>query len=113
MTQRPPVSGEHSGAAEGEPVLPDEVWVQFEQDSERAIRATAPKEPSARARMVTERLRQQDAAGIRPAGWRADPGPQRPRRAPRKRRRLLGLLGVLVAVGVVLVLLNPQGVLQG
>jgi len=37
--------------------IPDEVWQKFVEDSERDIRGAAPKEPSARARMVTERLR--------------------------------------------------------
>ncbi|HEY3482006.1 MAG TPA: hypothetical protein VGL02_24180, partial [Streptomyces sp.] len=43
-----------------EPSLPDDVWERFVQDSERDIRATAPKEPSARARMVTRRLREEE-----------------------------------------------------
>lgn len=43
-----------------ESFIPDEVWRRFEQDSEREIRASAPKEPSARARMVADRLRRLD-----------------------------------------------------
>ncbi|CAM5739172.1 hypothetical protein SHIRM173S_08822 [Streptomyces hirsutus] len=38
------------------------MWDRFVEDSERDIRASAPKEPSARARMVTERLRAMDEA---------------------------------------------------
>ncbi|MFI8926484.1 hypothetical protein ACIG3E_02205 [Streptomyces sp. NPDC053474] len=45
--------------------IPDEVWARFAQDSEREIRASAPKEPSARARMVAERLRKLDAEAAR------------------------------------------------
>lgn len=41
--------------------MSDDVWDAFVADDERRIRAGAPKEPSARARMVTERLRRQDA----------------------------------------------------
>ncbi|MER7347080.1 hypothetical protein ABT390_16955 [Streptomyces aurantiacus] len=45
--------------------IPDEVWRKFEEDSERDIRASAPKEPSARARMVAERLRRLDEEAAR------------------------------------------------
>ncbi len=45
--------------------IPDEVWRRFEEDSERDIRASAPKEPSARARMVAERLRRLDEEAAR------------------------------------------------
>lgn len=48
-----------------EAFIPDEVWRRFEQDSEREIRASAPKEPSARARMVAERLRRLDEEAAR------------------------------------------------
>ncbi|MFD9904181.1 hypothetical protein [Streptomyces sp. NPDC059063] len=81
--------------------IPDEVWRRFAEDSERDIRASAPKEPSARARMVAERLRRLDeeaarkeaegtigrkrrrrkeesAAPWRPDDWRSAPeGPRR------------------------------------
>jgi hypothetical protein len=73
---------------EGDPSLPDDVWEQFEQDSWARIRKDdAPKEPSARARMVAERLRREDALAAQaqkrrlgrrkrrgraqPDGWRA------------------------------------------
>ncbi|TJZ99893.1 hypothetical protein FCI23_44130 [Actinacidiphila oryziradicis] len=55
MPPQPPPSGE-------QPSLPDDVWEEFVHDTEASIRDSAPKEPSARARMVTERLRQQDQA---------------------------------------------------
>ncbi|MET8115927.1 hypothetical protein [Streptomyces prasinus] len=88
--------------------LPDGVWAKFVEDSERNIRASAPKEPSARARMVTERLRAMDEARARaggsgkrrwgrnasaapparPEGWRAGPAPQDVNgRAPGRRGR--------------------------
>ncbi|MFI0976658.1 hypothetical protein ACH4SP_06480 [Streptomyces sp. NPDC021093] len=90
MTDRP--------LADGEPSLPDDVWEQFERDNETRIRASAPKEPSARARMVAERLRREDEAAARqqrrglgrrrrkktvraqPDGWRAWPTGGRQRR---------------------------------
>lgn len=105
MTERP--------LADEEPSLPDEVWEQFERDSETRIRASAPKEPSARARMVAERLRREDEAATlrqkrhwgrrrrrvraRPDGWRAWPSEGRGRR-PRDWVATVVILSVLVAV---------------
>ncbi|OSP43361.1 hypothetical protein B7767_10540, partial [Streptomyces sp. 13-12-16] len=97
--------------------LPDDVWEKFVQDSERDIRASAPKEPSARARMVTERLRAMDeaqaraAAGgkrrtgrkrkaVRPAppeGWRTGPPLQVLERRSSRRRRVWSAVGIVVA----------------
>ena len=124
-------------APEGEPSLPDDVWDRFVEDSERDIRATAPKEPSARARMVARRLREADEraaareqqASLRgrlgPRGWfgprgrfsrrgralRADDrrsgGSDAGGRWAPLRSRLRGLLGVLLVAVVVLVLLSP------
>lgn len=48
--------------------MSDEEWQAFLRDSELGD-ASAPKEPSARARMVTERLRHQE----QPEGWRTGP----------------------------------------
>ncbi|MEV0091067.1 hypothetical protein [Streptomyces sp. NPDC050738] len=100
MTARPP-------APEDEPSLPDDVWERFERDTEGAIRTSAPKEPSARARMVTERLRQQEAAGVRPEAWRAAP-----LGGTRKRRPWLAVAGCVVAAGVLLFALNPSKALD-
>ncbi|NUS14391.1 MAG: hypothetical protein HOY69_23820 [Streptomyces sp.] len=116
---------EPSPAAE-EPSLPDDVWEQFANDSERAIRATAPKEPSARARIVARRLREQDerpdgAAGARrwgrrpkphtpsqhAAAWRPDNRPPKPPPSPAV-RRLRAFAGVVLVVAVVLFLLAPS-----
>lgn len=38
------------GEPDGVPSVPDEVWLRFLTDSESAIRASAPREPSARER---------------------------------------------------------------
>ncbi|MDX3077071.1 hypothetical protein ACIP98_21525 [Streptomyces sp. NPDC088354] len=109
--------------------MPDDVWDRFVEDSEAAIRASAPKEPSARARMVTERLRQQDALAAReakrrgratkaavrqpqPEAWRAGPDPFAEEVRRPRRRRGLGIIGVLVTVAVVLVALNPGAALS-
>ncbi|MFF7214041.1 hypothetical protein ACFZAU_26475 [Streptomyces sp. NPDC008238] len=103
------------------PSVPDDVWDRFVQDTEADIRSSAPKEPSARARMVTERLRQQDEEAARrtkrrwrgtpppaqPEGWRTGPAVYQVEERRPRRRRWLGLVGVLAAVGVLLFALNP------
>ncbi|GGS80278.1 hypothetical protein GCM10010270_60430 [Streptomyces violaceus] len=89
--------------------IPDDVWEQFTRDTERDIRGSAPKEPSARARMVTERLRRQEERGELPPGWRTGPTSWQERngRAGR-RRKLWAVLGVPVAVAVAVVALKPS-----
>ncbi|MFD5833264.1 hypothetical protein ACFWHV_06780 [Streptomyces collinus] len=101
--------------------IPDDVWEQFTRDTERDIRSSAPKEPSARARMVTERLREQDARGETPPGWRTGPamgvppgraksrawGKEMNGRAAR-RRKLWAFIGVPLAAAVALVALKPS-----
>lgn len=115
---------------DGTPSFSDDTWRQFSEDSESAIRASAPKEPSARARQVTERLRRQDeeaerqarkrrfgrkrAAPAEPPGWRTGPAWQEMRRqehAPWRRRLTSGLVIVAVAA-TVLVALNPSRALS-
>ncbi|GGT85864.1 hypothetical protein GCM10010244_08050 [Streptomyces coeruleorubidus] len=86
------------------PEIPDDVWEQFTRDTAR--NTSAPKEPSARARMVTERLRQQEARGESPPGWRTSPAMSNGRVA--RRRKLWAVLGVPVAVVVALVALKPS-----
>ncbi|MEU1476783.1 hypothetical protein ACFYZ8_42790 [Streptomyces sp. NPDC001668] len=87
-----------------DPKIPDDVWEQFARDSERDIRDSAPKEPSARAREVTERLRRQEARGELPEGWRTGPAWQQ----KKSRRGLWGVLGVAVAVVVAVVAVKPS-----
>ncbi|MER6959428.1 hypothetical protein [Streptomyces sp. NPDC000618] len=89
--------------------ISDEEWAKFVQDSEREIPASAPKEPSARARMVTARLREQEARGESPEGWRTGPaGQDVADRAARKRRRLWVFLGLPVAVVLAVVAMRPS-----
>ncbi|CAL9544198.1 hypothetical protein SUDANB108_04330 [Streptomyces sp. enrichment culture] len=90
------------------PELPDDVWEQFTRDTERDIRASAPKEPSARARMVTERLRRQEERGELPPAWRTGPDPLETNRRAGRRRKLWAVLGVPVAAAVALVALKPS-----
>jgi hypothetical protein len=87
-----------------DPKIPDDVWEQFTRDTERDIRDSAPKEPSARAREVTERLRRQEARGELPEGWRTGPAWQE----KKSRRGLWGVLGVAVAVVVAVVAVKPS-----
>jgi hypothetical protein len=118
------VTTDSSPLAEGEPPVPDDVWDRFLSDSERDIRATAPKEPSARARIVARRLREEDAraaeaerarrrfgrrrvpAPAAPAPWRS--GTTDAAEARLARRRLVrSTIWVIVVVLVVLIVLAP------
>ncbi|MEU0302719.1 hypothetical protein ABZ252_25120 [Streptomyces sp. NPDC006175] len=104
----------------------DEQWAEFVRQSETGA-AGAPKEPSARARMVTERLRalDEDTARARgggrswggkskpaepwqPEGWRTGPAWQERDGRARKRRRLLGGLGMAVVVAALVVAVRPS-----
>lgn len=107
----------------GPPAVPDDVWERFARDSERDIRSSAPKEPSARARLVTERLRQEDARQAersrrafrrnpprpaRPEGWRTGPAWHEMDGRAARRRRLWAIIGIPVAVAVVVVAMKPS-----
>ncbi|MFE9804901.1 hypothetical protein ACFYRN_13690 [Streptomyces sp. NPDC005227] len=108
----------------GPPAVPDDVWERFALDSERDIRSSAPKEPSARARLVTERLRQEDARNAeraprrifrrspprpaQPEGWRTGPAWREMDGRAARRRRLWAILGVPLAVAVVVVAMKPS-----
>lgn len=48
---------------DGTPPIPDDVWLRFLTDSEHAIRASAPREPSARERAAGRRLQPPHAVG--------------------------------------------------
>ncbi|MFI0897272.1 hypothetical protein [Streptomyces sp. NPDC020983] len=109
--------------------VPEAVWEEFAGDTFGAIRATAPKEPSARARMVTERLRREDEAAAErerrdrrrwgrgrrrpqePAGWRTGPAWREMRRDGRRswRDRLRAGLVVVVVAVLALIAVNPSG----
>ncbi|WP_176741427.1 hypothetical protein [Streptomyces sp. LUP30] len=118
MSDRP--SEEHrSGSEEGDDgaagsspeagsSISDEEWARFLEDSARGIPASAPKEPSARARMVTERLRQQEARGESPVGWRNGPSPQETQRRATRKRRLWAVVGLPVAAVLAVVAMRPS-----
>ena len=88
------------------PEIPDDVWEQFARDTERDIRASAPKEPSARAREVTERLKK--SKGAEPEGWRTGPAWQEMNGRARRKRRLWAALGVPLAIAVAVVAMKPS-----
>ena len=88
--------------------IPDDVWEQFTRDTERDIRGSAPKEPSARARMVTERLRRQEERGELPPGWRTGPAVQETNGRRGRRGKLWAVVGIPVAVAVALVAVKPS-----
>jgi hypothetical protein len=91
--------------------IPDEAWEKFVRDAERD-RDSVPKEPSARARMVTERLRQQDARGELPAGWRTGPAWQEMNGRSGRRRKVWSVVGVLLAVALAVIALKPSAALS-
>ncbi|MER6784416.1 hypothetical protein ABT330_07255 [Streptomyces sp. NPDC000658] len=88
--------------------MSDEEWAKFVQDSARGIPDSAPKEPSARARMVTERLRQQEARGELPEGWRSGPSLRETQRRATRKRRLWAILGLPVAALLAVVAMRPS-----
>ncbi|MFF3685681.1 hypothetical protein [Streptomyces sp. NPDC002187] len=103
------------------PEISDEEWARFVREAEAG--GGAPKEPSARARMVTERLRAQDQAAARRErrrwGRKAKPAGQQERRRTGpawqetngragKRRNVTSLVVVLALVGVAVVAVRPE-----
>lgn len=101
--------GEPEGSGKPGESIPDDVWAQFVQDSERDIRTSeAPKEPSARARMVTERLRQQEARGELPPGWRTGPAWQEMNGQKARRRKVWTIIGVVLAIALAVVAMKPS-----
>ncbi|MFC5721739.1 hypothetical protein ACFP1Z_16325 [Streptomyces gamaensis] len=131
MSVEPGVPGKSPGDDGWSSAVPDEVWEQFARDHEGAIRASAPKEPSARARQVTARLREQDEAAAaaaarkglfrrgrsksnppaQPDGWRTGPAWQETNGRADRKRKILACIGVLAAVGATVLVLNPHLVL--
>ncbi|MFE7425909.1 hypothetical protein [Streptomyces sp. NPDC057545] len=106
----------------------DEEWAEFLRQAESGVgRDKAPKEPSARARMVTARLRDLDEEAVsrsrgrrlpwrkkppvagawQPEGWRT--GPEwRKRGGGRKRSGFISLLAVVLVTALALVAVRPS-----
>ncbi|MEW1778047.1 hypothetical protein [Streptomyces sp. NPDC086777] len=98
-------SEESSGDEPSSSSVSDEVWAQFLKDTERDIRKSAPKEPSARAREVTERLKGQQG---QPEGWRTGPAWQERNGRAARRRRAWAVVGVPLAIAVAVVAMRPS-----
>ncbi|GGN24188.1 hypothetical protein [Streptomyces fuscichromogenes] len=96
---------EESSGDEPSSSISDEVWEQFLRDSDRDIRRSAPKEPSARAREVTGRLRERKGE---PEGWRTGPAWQEMNGRAARRRRAWAVIGVPLAVAVAVVAMRPS-----
>ena len=79
------------------PSISDEEWERFLREAEAGTRS-APEEPSARARMVARRLREEPG---QPEGWRTH--------RPARRRRGKGwyVLGLLVVAALLAVAVAP------
>ncbi|WP_294008047.1 hypothetical protein, partial [Streptomyces sp.] len=96
---------EESSGDEPSSSISDEVWEQFLRDSERDIRKSAPKEPSARAREVAERLKGQQG---QPEGWRTGPAWQEQSGRAARRRRVWAVVGLPLAIAVAVVAMRPS-----
>ncbi|MFI8362983.1 hypothetical protein ACIGD1_22760 [Streptomyces sp. NPDC085612] len=86
----------------GRPGMSDEDWARFQQQA-AAGGAAAPREPSARAREVTARLRA--TQGQEPPGWRTGPAWQQRRRPG---RTLKATLAVAAIAGLALIAVRPE-----
>lgn len=122
VSTRTPAGEPSERPDEGGPVS-DEQWAELVRQAESGA-GDAPKEPSARARMVTARLRALDeeaaASGRRPGrkrkpaepwqpdGWRTGPAWQEMNGRARKRRRLVGALGFVLVLGALVVVMRPS-----
>lgn len=95
--------------SDGEPApsISDEQLEAFLREAADGGGGSAPKEPSARARMVARRLREE----AEPEPWRAPQGS--PRGDGRGRRRLVGaVVGVVVLAALAVVAVRPSLVLD-
>ncbi|MFF4317161.1 hypothetical protein [Streptomyces sp. NPDC001568] len=102
--------------------ISDEEWQRFGEQVGQG-RSDAPQEPSARARMVTERLRREDeerrkaagrfgrkgkAAAAAPPGWRTGPAWQEREGRGRGKRRLKAAAAIVFVAGLALIALRPE-----
>jgi hypothetical protein len=106
LPRQPERKGSDHSVSKDESSISDEEWKRFLQEAEATL-PDAPKEPSARARMVTERLRNQPTPT---EGWRTFET-SRPRPRPRRRSGWY-LVGVVVAVALAVVAVNPSWVVD-
>ncbi|MFE2245649.1 hypothetical protein [Streptomyces lavendulae] len=112
---------------DGRPEISDEEWARFADQVARES-ADAPREPSARARMVTERLRREEAERVAgqgrgrfgrrrpvrndPPGWRTGPAWQEMEGRGKARRRLKATAAIVFIAGLALVAVRPELVID-
>ncbi|MFC9928386.1 hypothetical protein [Streptomyces sp. NPDC127190] len=96
MNTVPPAEGPDEGPDSFRSSIPDEQWAAFLRAAAEDDGSAAPKEPSARARMVARRLRERSASAAD-----ARPRPRRPAR-PSPREVLQAVVPWLVAAAVLL-----------
>jgi hypothetical protein len=96
-----PPAGNPEERPEGSSIS-DEELERFLRESAEGVGAP-PKEPSARARMVARRLREEETA---PTAWRPGPPVQVGRNS--RRRRILTVVGLLIAVAVAVIAVRPS-----
>lgn len=110
MTAQKPDDGGTPKERDGTPSLPEDVWQRFLTDNERAIRATAPKEPSAlqRTRPGADDGAPREDAGVEAVGdlWHPDDpwgGPSWREMDRRARLRRVGrVVGTAAAIALAL-----------
>lgn len=101
------------------PSVSDEEWARFVEQAAAGV-GEAPKEPSARARMVTERLRREEeqrarsgrkgSRPVEPDGWRTGPAWQEGR--GRGKRRLKAALAIAFVAALALIAIRPELVID-
>ncbi|UQX02521.1 hypothetical protein [Streptomyces sp. RerS4] len=113
---------------DGRPEISDEEWARFGEQVARES-AEAPREPSARARMVTERLRREEEERARsgrrglfgrrgrpapsdPPGWRTGPAWQEMEGRGRGRRRLKAAAAIVAIAALALIVVRPELVID-
>ncbi|WP_415952363.1 hypothetical protein [Streptomyces sp. KLOTTS4A1] len=104
--------------------ISDERWESFLREAMDGDASSAPKEPSARARMVTRRMQEQEAAGgtgrswgrsrkkkeaaATPPGWRTGPAWQEMNGTRARRRKAGTALGVVLAATLAVLAVKPS-----
>ncbi|MEU8777794.1 hypothetical protein [Streptomyces sp. NPDC048606] len=107
--------------------ISDEEWARFGAEVARE-RADAPREPSARARMVTERLRREEEERARsagrglfgrrrpapsdPPGWRTGPTWQETRQRGRAKRGLKAAAAIACIAALAVIVVRPELVID-
>ncbi|MEW2076244.1 hypothetical protein ACFZAG_35010 [Streptomyces sp. NPDC012403] len=106
--QRPDDGGTPKERDDGTPSLPEDVWQRFLTDNERAIRATAPREPSALQRARADGGAPREDADVEAVGdlWHPDDpwdGPSWREMDRRARLRRVGrVVGTAAAIALAL-----------